>query len=50
MKKEYYIPTIEVICLSTPLMQNPALAGSGDHGSISLGGGDHAPQRRTPVF
>ena len=47
-KKTYYIPTIEVICLRTPLMQNPAIAGSLEHGSVGI---NEAPERRrTPVF
>ena len=49
-KKIYYIPTIEITLLSTPLMQEGLAGGSGtDHGEPGLGGGGHAP-RRTPAF
>lgn len=46
-KKIYYIPTIEITLLSTPLMQEGLAGGSGtDHIEV----GEHAPKRRTPAF
>ncbi len=45
-RKQYYIPIVEIIVLSTEIMQDSdfALAGSPSHGQAG------APERRDPAF